>query len=131
MRRNRREFEQIPGENRPFFRKKKSKNMKSRAKTARKRILFWTLFIGIGAVGGTAMMLFDPTGETTGMTGLILFFQVLPLADRLFQTRSEYHCAAPSLAARRIELKKALALQVLFSCLSCPKKNCVKTVDSS
>lgn len=59
--------------------------MKSRAKTARKWILFWTLFIGIGALGGTAMMLFDPAGETTGMAGLIPFFQVLPLADRLFQ----------------------------------------------
>ena len=61
------------------------------------------------------MMLFDSIGETTGMTGLILFFQVLPLANRLFQTRSEYHCVATSLAAKRIELKKALAKQVLFS----------------
>ena len=31
--------------------------MKSRYQTARKWLIFWTLFIGVGAVGGAALML--------------------------------------------------------------------------
>ena len=38
--------------------------MKSRFEKARKWLLFWTLFIGIGAVGGSACMLFDPSGAS-------------------------------------------------------------------
>lgn len=59
--------------------------MKSRFRSARKWLLFWTLFIGIGAVGGALCMLIDPSGRTLGMDAMLPFFQVLPFADVLFQ----------------------------------------------
>ena len=58
---------------------------KSRFECARRALLFWTLFIGIGAVGGAAMMLLDPSGKTVGMDAMFPYFQVLPLARVLFQ----------------------------------------------
>ena len=58
--------------------------MKSRFEKARKWLLFWTLFIGIGAVGGSACMLFDPSGKLLGMDAMLPFFKKLPLADILF-----------------------------------------------
>lgn len=54
--------------------------MRSRYETARRILVFWTLFIGIGAVGGAAMMLLDPSGKTMGMDGMLPYFQVLPFA---------------------------------------------------
>lgn len=35
----------------------------SRYRTARRILLFWTLFIGVGAVAGAAGMLLDPSGR--------------------------------------------------------------------
>ena len=64
---------------------KKSRMQKSRYETARKALIFWTLFIGIGAVGGAAAMLIDPSGRALGMDAMLPFFQVLPFADVLFQ----------------------------------------------
>ena len=58
---------------------------KSRFEHARRALLFWTLFIGIGAVGGAAMMLLDPSGKAVGMDAMLPYFQVLPLARVLFQ----------------------------------------------
>ena len=58
--------------------------MKSRFEKARKWLLFWTLFIGIGAVGGSACMLLDPSGKLLGMDAMLPFFKKLPLADILF-----------------------------------------------
>ncbi|MDY3816744.1 MAG: hypothetical protein SOZ54_07940, partial [Candidatus Limiplasma sp.] len=58
---------------------------RSRFETARKWLLFWTLFIGIGAVGGAACMLLDPSGGVMGMDAMLPYFQVLPFADMLFQ----------------------------------------------
>ena len=58
---------------------------KSRSEHARRALLFWTLFIGVGAVGGAAMMLLDPSGKTMGMDAMLPYFQVLPLARVLFQ----------------------------------------------
>lgn len=55
--------------------------MKFRYNTARKILIFWTLFIGIGAVG----MLSDPTGKAMGMDKMLPYFQVLPFSDILFQ----------------------------------------------
>ena len=46
--------------------------------------LFWTLFIGIGAVAGKAMMWFG--AEFFGMSPLLPMMQVLPFADVFFQT---------------------------------------------
>ena len=59
--------------------------MTSRYEPTRKALLFWTLFIGLGAVSGALCMLLDPSGRTLGMDAMLPYFQVLPLADVLFQ----------------------------------------------
>src|SRR5574344_1043670 len=51
----------------------------------RKALIFWCLFIGIGAVAGSVGMLVDPTGKAMGMDKMLSYFQVLPFADILFQ----------------------------------------------
>ena len=58
---------------------------KSRFQTARRLLLFWTLFVGVGAVAGAAAMLLDPSGKIMGMDAMLPYFQVLPFANRLFQ----------------------------------------------
>lgn len=58
---------------------------KSRFETARRWLIFWTLFIGVGAVAGAASMIADPTGRAMGMDAMLPYFQVLPFADVLFQ----------------------------------------------
>ena len=58
---------------------------RSRFQTARRILIFWTLFIGLGAVGGALMMLLDPSGRAMGMDAMLPYFQVLPFADVLFQ----------------------------------------------
>lgn len=58
---------------------------RSRYETARKILIFWTLFIGIGAVGGAAAMLADPSGRFMGMDAMLPYFQKLPLADLLYR----------------------------------------------
>ena len=57
----------------------------SRYRAARRLLIFWTVFIGVGAVAGAAMMLIDPSGHIMGMDAMLPYFQVLPLADVLFQ----------------------------------------------
>ena len=57
----------------------------SRYKVARRWLLFWTLFIGLGAVAGALGMLLDPSGRALGMDAMLPYFQVLPLADVVFQ----------------------------------------------
>ncbi len=59
--------------------------MRSRFAPARRALIFWTLFIGIGALAGGTMMLVDPTGKAVRMDAMLLYFQVLPFADVLFQ----------------------------------------------
>ena len=51
----------------------------------RKALIFWCLFIGIGAVCGAIGMLSDPTGKAMGMDSMLPYFQVLPFAEVLFQ----------------------------------------------
>ena len=58
---------------------------KSRYNTARKWLIFWTLFIGIGAVAGGLSMIIDPSGKALHMDGMLPYFQKLPFADVLFQ----------------------------------------------
>ena len=58
---------------------------KSRFQRARRALILWTLFIGIGAVGGAAMMLIDPSGRAMGMDAMLPYFQVLPFAEVVFQ----------------------------------------------
>ena len=57
----------------------------SRFETAKKWLIFWTLFIGTGAVGGAAMMLIEPSGSIMGMDAMLPYFQVLPFAEYVFQ----------------------------------------------
>ena len=57
----------------------------SRYRTARRILLFWTLFIGLGAVAGATAMLLDPSGRVLGMDAMLPYFQVLPFAEQLFQ----------------------------------------------
>ena len=59
--------------------------MNSRYQTARRFLIFWTLFIGVGAVAGAVGMLVDPSGKAMGMDAMLPYFQVLPMADVLFQ----------------------------------------------
>ena len=53
--------------------------------TARKWLIFWTLFIGIGAAAGGLSMIIDPSGKALHMDGMLPYFQKLPFADVLFQ----------------------------------------------
>lgn len=59
--------------------------MKSRAAAVRRLLIFWTLFIGIGAVAGAVGMLSDPSGKAMRMDAMLPYFQVLPFADILFR----------------------------------------------
>ena len=58
---------------------------RSRFQIARRFLIFWTLFIGIGAVAGALAMLYDTSGRFMGMDAMLPYFQVLPFADRVFQ----------------------------------------------
>ena len=57
----------------------------ARYNSARKWLIFWTSFIGIGAVAGGLSMIIDPSGKTLHMDAMLPFFQKLPFADVLFQ----------------------------------------------
>ena len=57
----------------------------SRFQTARKLLIFWTFFIGLGAVAGAAAMLIDPSGRALGMDAMLPYFQKLPFAEIVFQ----------------------------------------------
>lgn len=59
--------------------------MKSRFEPTRRALIFWCLFIGIGAVGGACCMFIRPDGSIMGMETLLPYFGVLPFADILFQ----------------------------------------------
>lgn len=47
----------------------------SRYNKTRKILIFWTLFIGIGALFGSLCMLIDPTGTALGMDQILPYFQ--------------------------------------------------------
>ena len=48
----------------------------SRYQTARRILIFWTLFVGIGAVGGAIGMLLDPSGRLMG--GMVGRYSIVP-----------------------------------------------------
>lgn len=48
-------------------------------------MLFWTLFVGIGAFAGALAMFIDPSGKLVGMDAMLPYFKKLPLADVLFE----------------------------------------------
>lgn len=58
---------------------------KSRYKVAKRFLVFWTMFIGFGAVLGALCMIIDPTGKSLRMDAMLPYFQKLPFADVLFQ----------------------------------------------
>ncbi len=57
----------------------------SRYNITRYVLIFWTLFIGVGAVAGAVVMLTDPTGKAMGMDAMLPYFQKLPFANILFR----------------------------------------------
>ncbi len=57
----------------------------SRFRSARRLLLFWTLFIGLGAVAGALGMLVDPSGKAMGMDAMLPYFEKLPFSDVLFR----------------------------------------------
>lgn len=59
--------------------------MSKRYKISRAILLFWTLFIGIGALAGGLCMIIKPDGSVMGMGAMLPYFQGLPFADVLFQ----------------------------------------------
>lgn len=58
---------------------------KSRCNVMRKIMIFWTLFVGIGALAGSICMIVDPTGGIMQMEPMLPYFQKLPFAEVLFQ----------------------------------------------
>lgn len=59
--------------------------MKSRFEPTRKALIFWCLFIGIGALAGGTAMLLDPSGKVLHMDEMLPYFQAMPLAEQLYQ----------------------------------------------
>lgn len=64
---------------------KKTAKAHSRFKTARRFLLFWTLFIGFSAVYGACCMILDPSGKLIAMDAMLPYFKKLPFADILFR----------------------------------------------
>ena len=56
-----------------------------RYKITRKFLMFWCLFVGIGALWGSINMFIDPTGKLLQMDTMLPYFQVLPFSNILFQ----------------------------------------------
>ena len=56
-----------------------------RAKFFKILLLFWTIFIGIGAFVGGIAMLIKPDGSILHMQTMLPYFQVLPFAEYVFQ----------------------------------------------
>ena len=65
--------------------KKSNEKTYSRYRPVRRALLFWTIFIGIGAVAGSSAMLIDPSGGLMGMDAMLPYFQKLPFAEIVFQ----------------------------------------------
>ena len=59
--------------------------MKRAYQTARRWLIFWTLFIGVGAVVGAVSMFLEPSGKILHMENMLVYFQVPPFADVLFR----------------------------------------------
>lgn len=59
--------------------------MNRRYVISRRLLIFWTLFIGIGAVAGATGMFVAPDGSAMGMQDMMPYFQVLPLSKYLYK----------------------------------------------
>ena len=51
------------------------KTKHTRSQIAGRWLLFWMLFIGLGAVAGASGMLLDPSGKAMGMDAMLPFFR--------------------------------------------------------
>ena len=51
----------------------------------KKVLIFWCLFVGLGAMVGGVSMLIDPTGGILKMENMLPYFKVLPFSKYLFQ----------------------------------------------
>lgn len=60
------------------------KQFNKRYKTSRAFLLFWTIFIGVGAVWGAVCMFIAPDGSLLQMEQMLPYFEVLPFANVLF-----------------------------------------------
>ena len=56
-----------------------------RYKITKKFLIFWCLFVGIGAVYGSICMFIDPTGKLLDMEAMLPYFQVLPFSEELYK----------------------------------------------
>ena len=56
-----------------------------RYKRVKKILMFWCLFIGIGALWGNICMFIKPDGSLLHMENLLPYFEVLPFSDILFK----------------------------------------------
>lgn len=56
-----------------------------RYKKTKKILIFWCLFVGIGALFGSVCMFIDPSGKLLQMNELLPYFKVLPFSDILFK----------------------------------------------
>ena len=56
-----------------------------RYKRVKKILMFWCLFIGIGALWGSICMFIKPDGSLLHMDNLLPYFNVLPFSDILFK----------------------------------------------
>lgn len=57
----------------------------NRYKITKKFLMFWCLFVGIGALYGSIMMLIDPSGKLLKMDTILPYFKVLPFSNILFK----------------------------------------------
>lgn len=57
----------------------------SRYDITRKVLVFWCLFIGIGAIWGSLLMFINPTGGLLKMDTLLPYFKALPFSDILYK----------------------------------------------
>lgn len=64
--------------------KAKTEKYEKKFKFAHRLLIFWTLFIGLGAVAGALGMLLDPSGKAMGMDAMLPYFRVLPFAEYVF-----------------------------------------------
>lgn len=56
-----------------------------RSKVTKKILMFWCLFIGLGAMWGGTAMLIKPDGSLLQMQESLKYFEVLPFSEYLFQ----------------------------------------------
>ena len=61
---------------------------KSRLQSARRALIFWTLFIGVGAVAGAVCMLLDPSGRRMGYVKKVAYAEAARTGACLYEIRA-------------------------------------------